>query len=226
MSNPSLLCVSAHPDDLEILCSGAVHKLIKQDYRASLIVITNGENGFKAGQQPPAERIAIRKAEQMEAAKLLGLDEVIFLDYRDGFLEYSEELRKQLVEVIRRLKPNLVFSFDPANRSFESLNLLHRDHRVAAEAVFDACFAAKNLWMYPGAAHRVEAIWFYGTNQPNHFEDITAEMDFKLKLIACHRSQFPELGKMEQHLREDVNGQHGGNTYREAFRVLSVKQIT
>jgi len=211
---------------MEISCAGTLRKLIKQGYRASLVVITNGENGFKSGKLPASERAEVRKAEQMEAAGLLGLEEVVFLDHRDGFLEYDENLRRQLTEIIKRIKPALVFSFDPANRDFLSLNLLHRDHRIASEAVFDACFAAKNLWMYPGDPHRVESIYFFGTNRPNHIEDITAEMDFKMKLIACHRSQFPQLEKIDDHMRFEVNGEPGSDTYHEAFRVLHVKQIT
>ena len=172
----TVLCIGAHPDDMEFSCTGTLHKLKLQDYQIYYIIVTNGENGFKTDVKTSLQqRIRIRKAEQLEVGRKLGIEKVIFLGYRDGFLRYTEKLRQQLVKYIKIFKPELVFSFDPANKSYTSLNALHRDHRIIAEVVFDACFAAKNIWMYPGEPHRIQKIYFFATDQPNHFEDITAK---------------------------------------------------
>jgi LmbE family N-acetylglucosaminyl deacetylase len=152
--------------------------------------------------------------------------DVHFLGYRDGFLEYSEKLRSELVAIIKRYKPKIVFSFDPANRDFENLNLLHRDHRVVSEAVFDACFAAKNMLMYPGERHMVEQLYLFASNRPNHFVDITDCIDLKLSLLACHRSQFPDFSKVETFIREKVSRNADQYQYSEAFRVVTVEQVT
>jgi LmbE family N-acetylglucosaminyl deacetylase len=222
----NLICFGAHADDIEFGCMGTVIKLLREGWRGRFVVLTNGESGFKMGRVPREERIRIRKEEQLEVGRRLGLEEIIFLDYPDGFLKYTEELRRRLSGILKKFRPDRVFSFDPANREFDNINLFHRDHRIAGEAVFDACFAAKNLWMYPGDSHRVEEIHFFGTHKPNHFVDISDVIDFKLELLACHRSQFPDFGKVEKLVRERMSKQHPEYTYAESFRILKIEQLT
>lgn len=226
MSMKSIICFAAHPDDLEFGCTGTVRKLILQGYDVVFVIVTNGENGWKGTEVPRNQRIAVRKAEQLKSAEKLGVNETIFLDYQDGFLEYTEMLRRQLVEIIKKYKPEFVFSFDPANQAFSNLNLYHRDHRIVAEVVFDACFAAKNRLMYPGEVHRVTKLYFYASEVPDHFEDITDQIDLKLELLACHRSQFPDFSKVEVFIRDEVSKQTDLYPYSEAFRILEVRQIT
>jgi LmbE family N-acetylglucosaminyl deacetylase len=223
-----LVCFGAHPDDIEFTCLGSVIKLLEDGYRGRFVILTNGESGFKTGDPhvPREERIRVRKQEQLEVAGKLGLEEVIFLDYRDGFLEYGEDLRRRLVEILKRVRPARVFSFDPGNQEYDDINLFHRDHRTAARAVFDACFAAKNLWLYPGEAHRVEEIHFFGSHRPNHFVDVSDVMGRKLELLACHRSQFPDFAKVEKLVRERLSGPHDTYAHAEAYRVLRVEQLT
>jgi LmbE family N-acetylglucosaminyl deacetylase len=223
----TVLCIGAHPDDMEFSCTGTLNKLKQQGYRIYYIIVTNGENGFKSDVKTPvAQRIRIRKIEQLEAARKLGVEKVTFLGYRDGFLRYTEKLRRQLVRHIKTVKPEIVFTFDPANTSYSSLNALHRDHRIVAEAVFDACFAAKNLWMYAGEPHRIHKIYFFVTDHPNHFEDITDLIELKLNLLACHRSQFPDFTKIAEYIRNEVSKHTDRYEYSEAFRVVEVKQVT
>ena len=117
---------AAHPDDLEFSSTGTLKKLKKSGYQIIYVIVTNGENGFKAASNlPRKERIEVRIREQLDVARKLGVEEVVFLDYSDGFLTYSEELRGQLVGIIKKYRPEIVFSFDPANRSFDNLNLYH-----------------------------------------------------------------------------------------------------
>jgi LmbE family N-acetylglucosaminyl deacetylase len=221
-----LICFGAHADDIEFGCMGTVIKLLKEGWQARFVILTNGESGFKAGQAPPEERIRIRKEEQLEVGRKLGLEEVIFLDYPDGFLTYSEALRRRIAEILKHFRPDRVFSFDPANREFDNINLFHRDHRIAGEVVFDACFAAKNLWIYPGKPHRVKEIHFFGSHKPNRFVDVSDVIDTKLELLACHRSQFPDFGKVEKFVRERMSKQCEEYEYAEGFRVMRVEQIT
>ena len=221
-----LICFGAHADDIEFGCMGTVIKHLKEGWRARFAILTNGENGFKMGQAAPEERIRIRKEEQLEVGRRLGLQEIIFLDCKDGFLEYTENLRRRVVEILKRYRPQKVFAFDPANREYNNLNLFHRDHRIAGEVVFDACFAAKNLWMYPGDAHRVDEIYFFGSHKPDLFVDIGDVIDAKLELLACHRSQFPDFSRVEKFIRERMSKGNGEYEYAESFRVLRVEQIT
>jgi LmbE family N-acetylglucosaminyl deacetylase len=221
-----LMCFGAHADDIEFGCMGTVIKHLKDGWRARFVILTNGENGFKIGQAPPEERVRIRKEEQLEVGRKLGIEEIIFLDYPDGFLEYTEDMRRRIAGILKQYRPQKVFSFDPANREYDNLNLFHRDHRIAAEVVFDACFAAKNLWIYPGEAHRVEEIYFFGSHKPDCFIDVGDVIDTKLELLACHRSQFPDFSKVEKFVREKMSKIHDGYDFAEGFRVLRVEQIT
>jgi len=223
----TIVAFAAHPDDLEFSSTGTLIKLKKEGYRLIYVVVTNGENGFKMeGAFSAKERAEIRAREQLAVAEKLGVEDVLFLNYRDGFLEYTEELRRQLVDIIKKFRPQIVFCFDPANRSFESLNLLHRDHRIVGEAVFDACFAAKNRYMYPRERHQVEKIYFFGSHNPNHFEDITGLIGLKLELLSCHRSQFPDFSVVEAYIRDEVSAGTTQYRYSEAFRILTVRQLT
>jgi LmbE family N-acetylglucosaminyl deacetylase len=222
-----LVCIGAHADDVELGCLGTVIKLLRQGYRCRFVILTNGESGFKLGDgnTPWAERVRIRKQEQLEVGRRLGLEEVVFLDRQDGFLSYSDELRWRIVEILKRSRPEKVFSFDPANQEYDNINLFHRDHRAAAQLTFDACFAAKNRWLYPGEPHRVEELHFFGSHKPNHFVDISDVIDAKLELLACHRSQFPDLTKLEKLVRERLSGPQGGYAHAEAFRLVRVEQL-
>ena len=130
-----------------------------------------------------------------------------------------------MVGIIKKYQPEIIFSFDPANRDYDNLNLFHRDHRVVSEAVFDACFAAKNKYMYPGEPHQIKKIYFYGSNSPNHFEDITKTIDFKLELLACHQSQFPDFLKISEFIKNTLSRETNKYEYSEAFRIMEIEQI-
>lgn len=222
----NFICFGAHSDDIEFGCMGTVIKLLRDGWKGRFVILTNGENGFKAGQASPEKRIQIRKDEQLEVGRRLGLEEILFLDYPDGFLEYTEAARRRVAEILKRFRPDRIFSFDPANQEYDNINLFHRDHRNAAQIVFDACFAAKNLWMYPGESHRVDEVYFFGSHKPNHYVDISDVVEMKLELLACHRSQFPDFSKVEKFVRARMSKTHDEYAYAESFRLMRIEQIT
>lgn len=225
MKTKTLLVVSAHPDDMEFGCSGTVYKLIKKGYEAILVVATNGESGFKQAHKPKKERIKIREEEQKKAAKILEFKKVLFLHEKDGHLENSLSFRKKLVSVIKKYKPKLVFTFDPANRDFTNLNLNHRDHRAVGEAVFDSVFATKNKFLFSGEPHKVDSLFFFGSNAPNRKENITKFLNIKMKALKQHKSQFPDFSKVEKFVKEYLLDK-SEKGYFEKFRVVEVVQIT
>lgn len=221
----NILCFAAHPDDLEFSCIGTLKKMSEKGYSLIYVIITNGENGFKQENKGKKERIEIRKKEQETAARELDVKEVIFLDYRDGFLEYSEKLRKQLALLIQKYKPEIVFTFDPSNNTFDSLNLYHRDHRITAEVVFDAMFAAKNKYIYSENSHKVDEIYFYASKNPNHVEDITDLIEFKLNVLKFFKSQFSDYARVANYVKNEVSKRSSKYTHSEVFRILKVRQI-
>jgi LmbE family N-acetylglucosaminyl deacetylase len=219
-----ILAVSAHPDDIEFHCGGTMFKMKDEGYDIYFAVATNGENGFKIEHKSKAARIKIRNQEQLKAAKLLGAKEVIFLNYKDCFLPNNDELRQKLVYIIKKVKPEIIFSFDPANRSFESINLNHREHRVIAEAVFDAVFAARNRYFSRGESHAVSRFWFYGPDKPNHYENITGQIGNKIRLIEAHRSQFDRRDSMEKWVKEHLSKYTRKYRFSEKFRIVEIKK--
>lgn len=87
-----ILAISAHPDDIEFACGGTMFKFAEKGYDIYLVVATNGENGFKISYKPRTERVRIRHLEQLKAAKILGVKNVFFLNYRDGYLTYNRPI--------------------------------------------------------------------------------------------------------------------------------------
>jgi len=222
--NNIILAISAHPDDIEFACGGTMFKLKEKGNSIFLIVATNGENGFKIGHQPRKKRIKIRHDEQLKSARLLGIKKVYFLNYRDGYLAYTDKLRDQIAKIIKQVKPDLVITFDPANCSFESINLSHHDHRAIAEASFDAVFAARNRYLLAGKPHAVKTFYFYGTSKPNHFENITEYIDNKIDLIRTHRSQYHDEKSMKDWVKSHLSSYTKKFKYSEQFRVVEIKQ--
>jgi len=221
----TVLAVGAHPDDIEFSCTGLLMKLIERGYDVYYVVATNGENGFKTGSKPRKQRIAVRHREQLNAAGKLGVKRVFFLGYKDGFLSNNDELRKKLVRIIKNVKPEIIFSFDPANRTYENINLQHRDHRNIGKAVFDAVFAAKNKYMYPGKPHKVDYFYFFGSEKPDYFENISGYINKKLEILEEHKSQFSDFGKVEKWVKSYLSKFTKKYKYSEAFRIIEIEQI-
>ena len=228
MKRKIIVAVGAHPDDIEFGCPVTLYNLREKGYEIHYIVATNGENGFKVKSLSGKERIEIRKKEQLVAAKKVGVKEVHFLGYKDGFLVYDDSLREKLTLLFKELKPEIVFSFDPANLDFDNINLNHRDHRNIALAVFDAVFAAKNDFIYPdkNGKHRIEKLYFFGTNKPNFTVDITDKLEFKLDVLKSFKSQFPNFENFAKFFREHLGNGSEKYDYSEEFRVVDVVQIS
>ena len=219
------MAIVPHPDDIEFCFSITVNNFIEKGYEAIYVVVTNGESGFKIEHKPRKERIKIREKEQIEAAKIIGAKKVIFLNEKDGALLNNLNLRAKLVKLIKIYKPEIVFSFDPANRDFINLNLSHTDHKNLGEAVFDSVFAAKNKYLFSGKQHKIDKIYFFGASKPNYFEDITNKISLKLEALKKHKGQFTDINKIEKFVRSFLSKGTKKYKYSEAFRVVKVIQI-
>lgn len=222
----TVLAVAAHPDDIEFMAVITIKRLIEEGYEAYYVIATNGENGCKDPSLSRHQRVKVRKKEQLKAAKEIGVKDVIFLGYKDGFLKNDDALIKKLALLIKEIKPEIVFTFDPANKNFDNLNENHRDHRAIGTAVFDACFAAKNEFIYPhkNGLHKVRKIYFFTSHKPDHFVNITKDMQYKLDIILLHKSQFPDREVFSKWFKMNMARFTNKFKYSEAFRVLEVEQ--
>lgn len=228
MKKRTIIAFGAHPDDLEFGCAATLMIFTKAGYEVIYVIATGGENGFKVKSLSGTERVNIRKKEQMAAAEIAGVKNIVFLGFKDGFLQYDDSVREKITLLIKEYKPEIVFSFDPANLDFDNINLHHRDHRNLAAAVFDSVFAAKNDFIFPdkNGVHRVDKIYFFGTNKPDSEFDISEYMELKLSMLKCYKSQFPNFVNFEKFFRENIACKNAEGKFVETFRVMDVVQIS
>ncbi len=235
MEQEVVVVFGAHPDDLDWGCGGTVAAWAQAGKTIYFVLSTSGEGGEDHQRGlvlPPAEIAEIREAEQRRAAAILGVKDVFFLGQPDGRVEATLALRDQIVNVIRRLRPQIVMSLDPGLWAFDNFYLYHADHRATALAVFDALYpAAGNPCYIPQPdeglpPHKVREAYFSGTSQPNTYIDISATIELKIAALSSHRSQLPDQDEIAQHVRQysSQRGAQSGYAYAEAFRRMDVPQ--
>ncbi len=224
-----------HPDDLDWGSGGNAAVWARADREVYYILTTSGEAGedHQRGLVLPPEEIAdIRETEQRAAATLLGVKEVLFLRQPDGRVEASLAFRDQIVNVLRRLKPQIVVSMDPGNWAFDNFYHYHPDHRATALAVFDAIYPSAGTSTYKPQPdeghppHKVREVYFYASSKPNVYIDISETIDLKAQALTSHRSQMKHPERLAGFVRDNAarHGAHIGYAHAEAFRRLEVPQ--
>jgi len=172
-----VLCVVAHPDDVEYGTSSAVAAWTARGVDVAYLLLTRGEAGIDGS--PPERTAKLRTEEQIAAARAVGVAEVDFLDHPDGVLEYGLGLRRDIARVIRRRQPDAVVagSWEVEVR----IGLNQADHRAAGLAAVDALRDAANRWVFPELLdeglepHSVRWLLLTGDPQPTHGVDVTGE---------------------------------------------------
>jgi LmbE family N-acetylglucosaminyl deacetylase len=185
------LVIVAHPDDAEFLCGGTVAKLCAEGWEVSYLLTTSGDMGSRDEKMSRPALAAIREKEQVAAATVLGVREVVFLRYPDGFYEDTAEARGRIVREVRRLKPDLVITWDPFRKTFT-----HRDHRLTGQSAIDAIYPlARNPMGYAEHflegldVHRVNEVWLAGSSEPDHYVDVTDHFEVRIRALRKHKSQ-------------------------------------
>jgi len=199
-----ILVVLAHPDDPEFFCGAMIARWCGTGHEVRYCLLTQGQKGTQDPDMSPEKLAIIRKVEQQNAANLLGVASVEFLDYVDGELFPDNQMRLEVVKVIRRWQPTILVASDPRNLFPTDRRINHPDHRAAGQVVIDAAFpAAGNPSFYPELVkndhlppHTIREVWLSATAQPNLIVDMTAYFDRKLEAIHCHRSQINEDGSV------------------------------
>lgn len=150
-----LLFIGAHPDDETFLFGGTLAKYAAEGAQVSIVCATRGERGKTGGLCNTEELPRVREQEMFHACAALGVSDVRFLSYIDKELSKApaEQIRRELVEAIRSLKPQAVLTFDPNGMN------LHTDHRAISRFVCDAVTAAADPRWYPEwPAHAIERL--------------------------------------------------------------------
>ena len=190
-----VLIIAAHPDDAEFGVAGTVAQWTRSGRRVVYVICTSGDKGTSDRSLVAERLVKIREAEQQDAARLLGVEQVVFLRYLDQTLEDTSEFRKEIVRQIRTYRPEIVATSDPYRRY-----VWHRDHRIAGQVVLDAVYPyARDHLAYPDLLaqglepHKVKEIWFWGADDINHRVDVTDTFERKLAALQCHASQVREF---------------------------------
>ena len=183
----SALAIGAHPDDIEFGSAGTLARWAREGCQVTMLVVTDGSKGTWDPNLDPSELVTTRQAEQQAAAEIIGATSVMHLDYVDGELEYTVDLRREMCRYIRELRPEVVLSHDPWKRY-----QLHPDHRATGWAVMDGVVSARDHLFYPEQgldAHRPGAVLLWSADEPDHWEDIAGEFPAKIAALLSHSSQ-------------------------------------
>jgi LmbE family N-acetylglucosaminyl deacetylase len=193
--------VGAHPDDAEFSAGGTLARFVELGVEISLTVCTDGARGGRELE----DVTAVRRGEQERAAAELGIKQVSSLGRSDGELVCDEALRADVVRAIRRVRPDLVLTHDPATRwrRFGSRTFLgHTDHRATGQAVLDAIYPRSGNPNFfpeqldePGIELWEPALlWLFDTADPDARVHIGAGLERKLAALRCHDSQSGSAG--------------------------------
>ncbi len=165
-----VLCIVAHPDDMEYGTSAAVHTWTQRGIEVAYVLLTAGEAGMS---EAPEVVAPIRAAEQRRACDIVGVRSLTILDHPDGMLEPGLDLRRSVAREIRKFRPDVVVTGEFSFEAYGSLN--QADHRAAGMAVIDGTRDADNTWVFRELAEdegltkwRTKAILVAGSAEPTH----------------------------------------------------------
>ena len=223
----TILCIAAHPDDLEFTVAGTVARWTSEGRTVVFCLITTGGAGTNEHTPNPAGLIPRRESEAQEAARILGVKDLILLGYQDGMLEPTLALRRDLTRVIRRVRPDVVVCGDPTVRFYGTEYMNHPDHRAASSAALDAVFpSAETRAIFPELLTEglepihVKEVWISGSLEPNAFVDIGKTLATKVAALKAHASQVGPAEWVEPLLKSWAirDGMRSGLELAEAFR--------
>ena len=220
----TVMVVQAHPDDAESRCAGTVVLLKKNGNKIVYVVCSNDDKGTYDPKATLKSHAALRKKEEEAAVKVLGIDALEWLGYEDGWVDMvpKDQLRGDIVRMIRKYHPSILFAFDPRNTDE------HMDHRASAFAAMDAVTAAPFPLYFPDHIHKekltpwqVSDVYYYDSMEPNTWVDISSTIETKIDALAKHASQKgTDREAIAQGMKEKAarEGKEHGIKYAETLR--------
>lgn len=222
-----ILCVGAHPDDLEFGCAGTVAKWVNRGATVYYVVLTDGSKGSEDLSLSDKQLSEIRRKEQEKAAGILGVKKVYFQNFVDGELTNNAGVRKELLKIIRELRPDIVITLDPTLVYDENTGFInHPDHRTAGLATLEAIFPfARNSRTCPELldqgyqSHNVREVMLVNFTKSNFFVDISKTLDKKILALSAHKSQHDDLEKISSMVKQIAKryGKRADLEYAEGF---------
>ncbi|HXN92727.1 MAG TPA: PIG-L deacetylase family protein [Candidatus Sulfotelmatobacter sp.] len=229
-----VMVVSAHPDDPDFGAGGSVARLADSGASVTYVIVTDGRQGGEDPAQKDSELVAIRQREQRAAAKVLGVKKIEFLGYKDGHLAPDLKLRRDIVKMIRKHKPELVITHIPGRVLDAPMGGSHPDHLAVGEATMAAVYpdsrnprAFRSLLKEGLEPHEVKEVWIPFWTLGDYYVDVTKTLDRKIDALKKHKSQVAKPGRtwdFEKFMRKrhrDI-GKKAGYQYAESFKRITV----
>lgn len=179
-----LLAIGAHPDDVELGCTGTLINHIRKGQKVGILDLTQGELGSRG-------TIETRYEEANASASLSGISVRENLKMADGFFQNDKEHQLKIIQVLRRYRPDIILANALADR--------HPDHGKAGRLIADACFLSglrkieTTFEAKSQEAWRPKKIFHYIQDrftEPDFIVDISESMDLKIDAIKCFKTQF------------------------------------
>jgi LmbE family N-acetylglucosaminyl deacetylase len=228
------MVVFAHPDDAEFGNAGTVAKWVQDGVEVAYVCVTDGSAGINEPGWTRPQVAEVRKREQRAACDVLGVADLTFLDFQDGVVELTLDLRKAITRQVRRFRPDVLVAPDPTRWWDDSRSYInHTDHRTVGQAcmavvsydsssrpVFSELleegfepFEIKNLWI---ASFDPDA---------DTFVDITDTMDRKLEALHAHESQLRDE-RVDEWVRQRAKerGAPRGLAFAECFKTFRLRE--
>ena len=204
-----VLVVGAHPDDIDFGVAGSVAMWTDAGLAVTYLLCTDGQAGGFDELIDRAQIPDIRRAEQRAAAKQVGVTDVRFLGHVDGELAVTDELVRDIVRVIRSVRPDRMV-FQSPERRYDRIGGSHPDHLAAGEASIRALYPfSRNPFAFPELAAEeglpawtVREMWIAGHPVTNHVVDVTDAAERKLAALREHASQHPDPEGMQSRVRQ------------------------
>lgn len=225
------LAVVAHPDDLEYGAASAVARWTSQGKYVAYLLATRGEAGIDS--LPPAEVAPLREQEEINSARIVGVNTVEFLDYTDGVIEYGLPLRRDIARAVRKHRPELLITLN-FELTWGGTILNMADHRWLGLAALDAARDAANRWIFPDLLEEglqpwdgVKKVLIAGSANPTHAVDVTDFLDQGIDSLKAHQAYIQNLAgnfNPESFLRNNAAaaGKAFGCKYAVAFEVITI----
>jgi len=204
-----ILFVTAHPDDLDFGAGATIAQWSDAGIQVSYCICTNGDQGGKDLTVTRDEMRITRQREQRNAATVLGVSDLHFLNYHDGLLEPTIQLRKDIVRIIRTVRPQRIVVQSP-ERNYDRIFASHPDHLAAGEAAMQAVYPdCGNPFAFPDLLHdeglepwNVSEAWVMTNEFSDHYIDTTSTIDRKIQALREHVSQIEDMDAMGDRVRE------------------------
>jgi LmbE family N-acetylglucosaminyl deacetylase len=224
------LVVAAHPDDIEFGCAGTLAAWVDEGAEVTYCIVTDGSTGTQDRALMGENLSAVRRAEAEAAAEVVGARGIRWLGHRDGYVEYTLDLRRDIARVFRSCRPHRYMVMDPAPTT-EDRFINHPDHRAVGLASLDVTLTAGTT---PGHFPELldeglepwrglREVWIAGPGKKPVIVDISTTIERKIDALLCHKSQLGDDADAVGAWIKDASaglGKAAGFDYGESFNVI------